>query len=293
MTDSRPTLVCLATSNFSRSKQRFLRQANHTGWYKDIFAYDENSLAKIVCHNYDEFVTGRGYGYWKWKPLIVYDALKRMPEGQVLHYCDVGCFLRKEGTNRFDDYLNLLNHNDAVFFETSPRFLPEELLRDREFPSGIEEQWTKSSIFKFFNVDQAENIKKTPAFGATTFFVRKNPQTMEFFKKFKDMAMLRSDLFNNEVCNSTNTPLIMPRNDQSVLSVLLKIEKNMQFATLSSFENWYPSFDGTHADWKVINRSPIWIKRDRSNTIFGLLSQKLRAIPIVLKRKIKKCYAIK
>lgn len=290
---SKPTLVCFATSNFSRSRRRFLNQAEKTGWYEDILDYDEVSLAKIIRQNYDEFVSGRGYGYWKWKPVIVYDALKHIPEGRLLHYCDVGCFLRTQGSSRFSEYVNLLNHHDALFFETSPVLLPDELPRNRNFPSGIEEQWTKQGIFDFFNVEQDDKIRKTPAFGATTFFVKKNSRTMEFFSKYEELALLKPNLFNDDVSGSQNSPLIMPRHDQSILSVLLKLEKLMQFTKLSSFENWFPSIDGTHTDWKAIRRSPIWIKRDRSNTILGLLNQKIKAVPRVLKRKIQLRYANK
>ena len=279
-------LIFFATSDFKRSKRRFIKQAKSTKWYESIFSFDEEALKSLVNESFNQFVDGRGFGYWKWKPLLIYQRLSQLNKNDILHYCDVGCFLRKEGSTKFYDYIKLLSDNDCLFFETCPSKLPKELTDERNFPIGIEECWTKEYVFKYFNVLKTSQLRKHPAYGATTFFIKKNNKSMKFFKKFADLAISHPNLFNDNLLGFDQGNLIEHRHDQSVLSIMLKTRKNLSIAVLSGFENWYPSKDGIRADWYMLRKSPIWIKRDRSNNLLDYLTQKAFAILKVIYIKL-------
>ena len=286
-------LISFATSNFKRSKTRFLRQAMETQWYESVVAYDEVALRSLITEGFDRFVEGKGCGFWKWKPVIIYHRLLDLDDGDILQYCDVGCYLRKEGNARFMEYLNFMLEHDGLFFEACPSKLSGSLVDSRTFFLGTEEIWTKEYVFRFFEIPNNNLIRTSPGYGATTFFVKKNQKTLDFFKEMSELARKQPELFDDELMGYHNDKLISHRHDQSVMSIKLKKSSDLELYVLSGFENWYPSKDGTHADWGKLKKSPIWFKRDRSNTLFGVLQQKFMAVPRILIRKIKKLNATK
>lgn len=60
--------------------------------FKDIFLYTEDCLPKDFEWLYKDFFQKhrRGYGYWAWKPLVIYDSMKKINDGDMILYHDVG-----------------------------------------------------------------------------------------------------------------------------------------------------------------------------------------------------------
>jgi hypothetical protein len=60
--------------------------------FKDIFLYTEECMPKDFEWLYKDFFQKhrRGYGYWAWKPLVIYDSMKKINDGDMILYHDVG-----------------------------------------------------------------------------------------------------------------------------------------------------------------------------------------------------------
>lgn len=60
--------------------------------FKDVLLYTEECIPKDFEWLYKDFFQKhrRGYGYWGWKPLVIYDSMKKINEGDMILYHDVG-----------------------------------------------------------------------------------------------------------------------------------------------------------------------------------------------------------
>ncbi len=66
----------------------------------------------------------KGYGFYIWKPHVIYERLKQMKEGEVLLYMDAGCHLNASpnALKRFHEYSDWLSEKDAVVFSLNDSY---------------------------------------------------------------------------------------------------------------------------------------------------------------------------
>lgn len=148
----------------------------------------------------------RGNGYWLWKPYIISETLKKIDYGDFLLYIDAGSYFIGNVNNLLKCMEN--NGDDIISFE-----LP-----------FIERQWTKKEIFNYFKCDQDKSIIDTCQRIATFIILKKTRKTVEFIEKYLKVAQvdhLITDELNNEIQDRN---FIENRHDQSIFSVLAKIE---------------------------------------------------------------------
>ncbi len=91
----------------------------------------------------------RGFGYWSWKPWSIHHVLQEMEEGDRLLYLDAGCHINANGTDRFREYVNMLDRDSRgmlVFTNGQPEY-----------------KWTKGDIFRHFGVSQKTGISRIPS----------------------------------------------------------------------------------------------------------------------------------
>lgn len=111
---------------YSRAADRLERQARATGWFTgiDIFYPGVKHPAMLAfLAEHGEFVrrNSRGYGYWRWKPLLVKAMLESLPEGAHLYYVDAGCELSRLGSARFAALDHELAGRGVLCFENEFR----------------------------------------------------------------------------------------------------------------------------------------------------------------------------
>jgi hypothetical protein len=58
------------------------------------------------------------------------------------------------------------------------------IYRDRQFPNQVESLWTKGDLFDRLQVRDRPEITETQQLGATTFFARKHPSSMNFMRNW-------------------------------------------------------------------------------------------------------------
>jgi hypothetical protein len=161
---SKVILCSFADSRISPTLDRLKKQAVETGFFDEIFFYNENDFDKNFLNQNRKILkpTVRGYGYWIWKPYIIKKTLSSIDDEDILLYIDAGSYLNKNGKERFFEYINIVKKNESGL-------LTFELNGD----AFKEKYWTKGDLFDYFNVRNNIEITNSLMRDASTFFLKK------------------------------------------------------------------------------------------------------------------------
>jgi hypothetical protein len=109
-------LASFSTPNFSKSHAILDKSARKNG-INDIFHYTfETDIKGTAFHEKNQaiFDFKKGIGFWLWKPYLILESLKKMPENGILVYADSGLEIMKP----LDDVLEICEkQEDIVFFQ--------------------------------------------------------------------------------------------------------------------------------------------------------------------------------
>lgn len=111
---------------YSLAARRLERQARATGWFnrvETIHPEVKHPAMRAFLAQHGDFVRrhSRGYGYWRWKPLLTKAVLESLPEGAHLYYVDAGCELSRLGAARFAALDEELAQRGVLCFENAFR----------------------------------------------------------------------------------------------------------------------------------------------------------------------------
>lgn len=136
--------LSFADSRMSAALERLGRQAEALDFFDEITLFTEHDLSAEFTSRMGRYLTPscRGFGYWSWKPWVIHHVLQEMEEGDRLLYLDAGCHINANGTERFREYVNMLDRDSRgmlVFTNGQPEY-----------------KWTKGDIFRHFGVSQED-----------------------------------------------------------------------------------------------------------------------------------------
>lgn len=207
-------LCSFADSRMPQTLKRVKKQAEESGFFKDIYLYDEHSLGADFQEKFSSILKGyiRGFGYWVWKPYVVMETLKKIPDGEILLYMDAGCHIKPEGKNLFDSWVKRVSASESGLLVW-------------ELPNTcIESYYTKGDLLDFLGVRNQDKIVLTPQRAATFFFIRKEEKTLRLIKNWLSVFETDFHLIDDTESASPNMDgFIENRHDQSVFSILTKI----------------------------------------------------------------------
>ena len=156
--------LSFADSRMSAALERLGRQAEALDFFDEITLFTEHDLSAEFTSRMGRYLTPscRGFGYWSWKPWSIHHVLQEMEEGDRLLYLDAGCHINANGTDRFREYVNMLDRDSRgmlVFTNGQPEY-----------------KWTKGDIFRHFGVSQEDgHITHTQQIAGGHVFLKKNP----------------------------------------------------------------------------------------------------------------------
>lgn len=138
--------LSFADSRMSAALERLGRQAEALDFFDEITLFTEHDLSAEFTSRMGRYLTPscRGFGYWSWKPWVIHHVLQEMEEGDRLLYLDAGCHINANGTERFREYVNMLDRDSRgmlVFTNGQPEY-----------------KWTKGDIFRHFGVSKRGNL---------------------------------------------------------------------------------------------------------------------------------------
>jgi hypothetical protein len=229
---------------YQRAVQRILREATEMDIFSKIIGYSEADLRNdsFFWDKMGTFISSnrRGYGFWSWKPYLIWKQLKEMNIGDILLYADAGCLLNKGGSERLLEWIDDFETVDIQVITASVNNCTERI-------------WTKKAMLNYFQVQ--DTSKDRPQYGASIVFVRKNIKTLSFFEDLMRIIFDHSYLLTDEVSPEEDPCFKENRHDQSLFSCkLYQNKENLQIKVI---------FDGSLISKRMDPRAPILIARNR------------------------------
>ncbi len=253
-------LCSFASSDLDNSKRRFVNQSSELNLYKEIKVFNFDDLSKKKQNQINEFFKNkkkRLFGYACWKPEIILNYLKKIPDNSILQYSDIGCHLNKNGLERLKNYLEITNEKDVLAFQyKKPDFQDD---KDLNYQIYFEKEYTKNDLFNYFNIPQNSFIRNSEQIWSGTMFFKKNIKTINLLTEWLRVCNI-SDLIDDSPSKEKNHhSFIEHRHDQSVFSILCKIN-NIECLSASECE-WAENINGRY--WDHLKYFPILAKRDK------------------------------
>jgi hypothetical protein len=250
-------------------------QADAIGVYDRTYILDESDLDVDFRERFkDKLIPGtRGFGYWVWKPQIMLQVFRDMNEGDLLHYCDTGCWINPKGKQRLLQYFELANEHGALAFQSKNTF-NDPLLDHFSLP---ERNWTKGDVFDYFSARENPEITDSEQIGCGIILLKKCPKSEELLRRWIGAYEDDFSLVDDSPSRSPNLEgFIENRHDQSIFGILCKLSG---VKTLSAFEYYYPSRRRQpKPDWNKLEHYPIWAKRDKDLGIIGFIKYKFKKL---------------
>ena len=225
-------VISFADSRFQSSIDRLKRQARaHQGIYKFCGYTEKNLPTSISTAIENRLKPTRGFGYWIWKPFIIFYHLELLRHDEILIYIDAGCNIvaqRKSNISIIRLCRFIYNSRDGIGLFRKPL--------DKEDGSNEgyyrEENWTKEDIFSHFNVKKSDEIRNSAQIISGVLIIKKTDTSLRLVRDWRDTMFRYPNLVDDsqsEKINASN--FIENRHDQSILSILSKKRGLKAFST--------------------------------------------------------------
>ena len=257
-------LCSFASPDLIKSVRRFTNQAKEIKIYNDLKVYSYSDLSDQKKKQIKELnlKKKRLFGYASWKPEIIFDYLKIIPNDSILQYSDIGCHLNKDGVERLRYYKDITNEKNILAFQYfKPNFQNEKKIRYQIY---YENEYTKNDLFNYLNIPENSTIRKSEQVWSGSMFIKNNKFTRDFLKKWIDICNVNHLIDDSPSKTENSLNFIEHRHDQSVFSILSKMH-NAYFLSASECE-WAEDDAGRY--WEHLKFFPILAKRDKKMNIF-------------------------
>ena len=186
-TDDRNLYVCSFYSDkfqYKFAAYRFRKQINKIGLITISFIYDQSQFFSIIAHKYANLIKifgsekdKPGFAWFAWKPIIILESLKSMPEDSILLYADIGCNL-KANFNYWDSIIAKTKSSGMV--TANSRGAGINQLGNKELT------WTKREVLEKLRMN--EDDKNSPQYQATWIMIVNNKDNRTFVQEWVEMC---------------------------------------------------------------------------------------------------------
>jgi len=239
-------------NNFKDAANRLCKQAEALNIFKSITHRDLKYLKDTgFFYNYDkEIFLKKGFGYWIWKPYIVYEKLKELNKNDILIYMDAGCEIYYKNLNKNLKIDNVYLQIDEYIEEMKNQVIKNQFLTTNWMIN--EESYTKKDVIVQLNVQNRKDILETFQKQSGIFICIKNDLVESIIQKWyeisKDYNMINDE--TNILKNSSK--FLGNRHDQSILSILLKLNNLNTYENLPKILNKVFFYDRNRTGKSVI-----------------------------------------
>lgn len=204
--------ISFADNKYYTSLQRLKKELQGFSVITEYHLFTEKDLEKEFLHDFRPWLYRRGYGYWKWKPYLIYRELKKLDKGDILIWSDAGNVLNSKAESRLKEYIDRVNTNDIGMLAFQDKFL--------------ERQYTKGDIFDYFHVLDNPHFTDTYQFWGGLSIIKKTEKTEMFVEDWWNTAKNHYYLITDKRSSIPNySEFIENRHDQSIYSILVKQNK--------------------------------------------------------------------
>jgi hypothetical protein len=195
------------------NSDRIVKQAESTSFFDTILAYSSATLGQDFQTKYASHLKQkRGYGYWCWKPYIIFQTLRTMHTGDLLVYADSGCTLSDYAKTALEDMI-LENRRSSI---------PLFVANDSNFDHTIA-QWTKADLLEYFGVRYNAEVLNRRMWEAGRLGIFAHPNTLELLEKWCEVAEQMSLIDDSPSTLSESPAFREHRHDQSIFNLLLNL----------------------------------------------------------------------
>jgi hypothetical protein len=209
MRKPRAHFLAFATPEYALSLELSVEGARP--YFESIRTWDREELktTQFYRDNREILDQPRGAGYWLWKPYIIRERLREIPEGDILMYLDAGARIIADPTPLFEiaervEIMVFAGHyagRDGVPYRCA--------------------QWTKRDCFVLMGCDSPE-YHEARMLDASILLVKNGPRAVEFIDEWLRYASIPEIVTDQpNTCGLPNLEgFVDHRHDQSIMSVL-------------------------------------------------------------------------
>ena len=201
-----------SSKDFSLSRCRLENEARDTGWFTDVFNYTSDDLL-----SYNRSFAPTGAGWWWWKSVVCQISLNKIKKNDIIVYLDAGCSINIKGEKRFWEYVELC--------KTGPGFVGfggGTELSDRIGDGATDKMHTKRDLLIDLGCDLPK-YTETTQLGGGLFLVKNNKFGNDLINEFVELSKNEHYINNDISSHKEYDEFVGHRNDQSVLSLLIKL----------------------------------------------------------------------
>ena len=236
-------LLSFADSRYRASLLNLEADTRSFPFTNRIFMTEKDLSKGFIGKELKPWLYRRGYGYWRWKSYLVHKHIDMMDDGDILFYSDAGIRWNKEGIDRFNQYIEMLNSTEG-----------KSLLVFRQ-PYIIQE-WTKGDVLHELGVYDDSRICSHVQFLGGLFAIKKNKNSSRLVEEWDKLCQLSHELITDKKSKVPNKSGFKEhRHDQSIFAILALKQPHIEI----DWSEVYP-LDG---DWGRMNPYPIWCKREK------------------------------
>ncbi len=233
--------ITYADERFATSAVRLIEEIKKLNIFDSWKIYSPKDLPEYIKNSWI-YNHQRGGGYWIWKPYVILDMLKKIPEEDIVLYLDSGFEVFE--SREWNVFFSSLENSDALFFQYNNRIYinwqhwyssiyPNE--KSEKFGYPIISHWTKISVLEYFKpFFTTSDWQKNCTIVSGAMFLKRSDNTISLISDWFNLMISRQDLlfdlFDFEKDRQDDC-FIEHRHDLSILSILLMLAKGK-----------YPSF---------------------------------------------------
>ena len=277
-------LCSFASEDLNLSVNRFVDQAQSMRFYEKIKVFRPSNLSeelkKRIKKLFKQGGKNRYYGFDSWRPEIIKNYLKDLPEGSIIHYSDIGNHLNKNGIKRLIDYVSMTEkHNMTVFEYGDPSLQFQNY--NYKFQKYMEYHFTKGNVLKYFDLTNDSEIFNSPQVWGGTFFLKKSNFSTNFLNQW-ELANKNTQLLDDSPSVYKNhKEFLGMRGCQSIFSIICKLNNVNKLSATEC--DW--AENNLERVWNHLNNYPILAKRDKQ---FGIFKRFLNRQKRTLNRYLQK-----
>jgi hypothetical protein len=219
--------ITYGTKDYRLSSKHLIKMAKKASLFEDCINYDFNSLSSDFKSLYQDILSHqKGDGYWVWKHEIIMRTLDEIKDNDLVVYCDAGSSFNFYASERFMEYVSMLNNSEFGNFriETQKQFL--------------EKHFTVKELMDYFQIPMDSTISNSTQFEAGHMIFKKNTHTKNYFQVYKELLTIDPLLITDEY-NSLQKEhsFVSSRHDQSIFSLISKKYGSISIENESYFKN--------------------------------------------------------
>lgn len=237
-------LITYGNEKYKKTRKELISDAKNLGWFDTTTEYSPETLEPTFRKQFADILKkDRGAGFWIWKVNIITQKLREIKDNDILIYLDAGCIFNANGKKRFDEYIEYLNNSDKGMISFQLPF--------------TEKKYTSSDIFEHFRIDMNSEIANSGQYVGGVLLMKKTPNLIKLISLWQKTLNTNSVLFTNNHSVSQKPYFISNRHDQSVFSIIRKMNDTIVLKD----ETYFADFESEKAQ-----SCPIWASRRNIDT---------------------------